>query len=113
MKQVLLLIKEKLGKKDFLLNRLFEDIEILSNFFDTFIIVDARLVDELIKIKEHYSDVITIKVNRNNFDNGLTNEESNHITENDFEKYNDFDYMIENSSEEELKKKSIEILEAI
>ena len=31
------IIKEKMGKKDFLLNRLYEDIEILSNFFDTFI----------------------------------------------------------------------------
>ena len=107
------LIKEKLGKKDFLLNRLFEDIEILSNFFDTFIIVDARLVDELVKIKEHYNNVTTIKVNRNNYDNGLTNEESNHITENDFERYDGFDYIIENTSEEELKKKLLEILEAI
>ena len=30
-------IREKMGKKDFLLNRLYEDIEILSNFFDVFI----------------------------------------------------------------------------
>ncbi len=105
------LIKEKLGKKDFLINRLFEDIEILSNFFDTFIIVDARLVDEFIKIREHYSDVTIIKINRSNFDNGLTQEETNHITENDFENYDGFDYIIENYKDEDLNKKVLELLE--
>jgi len=41
------LIKNKLGKKTFLLDRTKEDIEILSNFFDTFIITDMRLKDEI------------------------------------------------------------------
>ena len=40
------IIREKLGKKDFLLNRFYEDVEILSNFFDVFIVTDARLIYE-------------------------------------------------------------------
>ena len=36
------ILKEKLHKDTFLINRLEEDIEILSNFFDCFIITDAR-----------------------------------------------------------------------
>ena len=46
------IIKEKIGKKTFLIDRLFEDIEILENFFDIFIITDARLVDEFDAIKD-------------------------------------------------------------
>ena len=41
------IIKEKLHKDKFLINRLEEDIEILSNFFNCFIITDARFKKEL------------------------------------------------------------------
>lgn len=104
------IIKEKLGKKDFLLNRLHEDIEILSNFFDVFIITDARLVDEFKNIKEKYDEVITIKLERNSKENNLTEEQANHITEKDIDKYNGFDFTIENKSLEELKKWAVEII---
>ena len=46
-----------------------EDIEILSNFFDTFIITDARLIHEFESIKNKYNDVITIKIERYDYDN--------------------------------------------
>lgn len=104
------IIKEKLGKKDFLLNRLYEDIEILSNFFDTFIITDARLVKEFNNIKNKYGDVITIKIDRKDFDNELKPNEKNHITEKDLDNYNEFDYIIENKGIDELKNKALEIV---
>ena len=63
------IIRDKLGKKEFLLNRLHEDIEILSNFFDAFIITDARMIYEFEDIKKKYDDVVTIKLERKNFDN--------------------------------------------
>ncbi len=104
------IIKEKLGKKTFLLDRLFEDIEILSNFFDTFIITDARLIAEFTSIKAKYPDVTTIKLNRENYDDQLTPEEKNHITETELDSYNDFDYIINNTSFEQLKKEAQNII---
>ena len=104
------IIKEKMGKKDFLLNRLYEDIEILSNFFDAFIITDARLIDEFKNIKEKYDDVVTIKLERENYDDNLTSEEKEHITENEIDKYDDFDYIIKNRGLEDLENASIEIV---
>ncbi len=107
------IIKEKLGKKDFLLNRVYEDMEILSNFFDTFIITDARLKDEFSSIKNKFEDVVTIKLERDNYDNGLNDEEGSHITEVEIDEVNDFDYVIKNTSLEELKKSAEKIVEEI
>ena len=104
------IIKEKLGKKDFLLNRLYEDIEVLSNFFDVFIITDARLINEFLSIKAKYDDVVTIKLVRNNFDNQLSLEEKNHITETEISLYNDFDYIVENNGLESLRERALEII---
>ena len=104
------IIKEKLGKKDFLLNRLYEDIEILSNFFDVFIITDARLIHEFLSIKAKYDDVVSIKLVRKNYDNKLTEEEKNHITEKEIEMYNDFDYIIYNKGIDSLREEAIEII---
>ena len=67
------IIKEKLNKKYFLLDRLSEDIEILSNFFDVFIITDARLKIEFEELKNRYEDVVAIKIERENYDDELTN----------------------------------------
>ena len=104
------IIKEKLGKKDFLLNRLYEDIEILSNFFDVFIITDARLIHEFLSIKAKYDDVVSIKLVRKDYDNKLTLEEKNHITEKEIEMYNDFDYIIYNKGIDSLREEAIEII---
>ncbi len=104
------IIRDKMDKKDFLLNRLFEDIEILSNFFDTFIIVDARLVREFEIIKDKYDDVVTIKINRKLDHSVLSIDEQNHITELEVDLYKDYDYIIENHAIEDLEKASIEII---
>ncbi len=104
------IIREKLGKTHFLLDRLYEDIEILSNFFDVFIITDARLIDEFLSIKAKYEDVVSIKLIRNNYDNKLSVDEKNHITEKEISLYNDFDYIIENKGLNELKEKALEII---
>ena len=104
------IIKEKLGKPNFLLNRLYEDIEILNNFFDVFIITDARLINEFLSIKAKYDDVISIKVVRKNYDNELTEEEKNHITEKEISMYNDFDYIVYNTGLENLKEEVLEIV---
>ncbi len=104
------IIRDKLGKKEFLLNRLYEDIEILSNFFDVFIITDARMVYEFEGIKNKYRDVVTIKLERKNYDNQLTDEEANHVTEKEVDDYKNFDYVIENRSLDELKRAALELV---
>ena len=105
------LIQEKLGKKTFLLDRLQEDIEILSEFFDAFIIVDARLKKEFEILKEKYDDVKTFRVKRITVFDDLTEDLKNHITETDLDDYNDFDYEILNVSINKLQEKAKEIIE--
>ncbi len=97
------IIKEKLNKKAFLLDRLNEDIEILQEFFDTFIITDARFPEEIEYFKERYDNVCSIKLIRNNYDDELTEEEKNHITETAMDNYEDFNYILENENLNSLK----------
>ena len=104
------IIKEKLGKKTFLLDRLAEDIEILSEFFDTFIIVDARLKKEFDYFTSKYQDVVTIKLERENYESGLSETEKSHITENDLDDYQSFDYLVNNNGIIGLKEKVKELI---
>jgi len=104
------IIRDKMGKKDFLLNRLYEDIEILRNFFDVFIITDARMINEFEKIKKKFVDVVSIKLERDNYDSNLNKEEAEHITEKEIDEYNDFDYVIENKGLSDLKTAALEIV---
>ena len=104
------IIKEKLGKKTFLLDRLSEDIEILSEFFDTFIIVDARLKKEFDYLISKYQDVVTIKLERENYESGLSETEKTHITENDLDDYQSFDYLVNNNGIIALKEKAKELI---
>ena len=97
------IIKEKLGKKTFLLDRLSEDIEILSEFFDTFIIVEARLKKEFDYLKSKYKDVVSIRLTRENYQSTLSETEKAHITENDLDDFEEFDYDITSSGIVELK----------
>lgn len=104
------IIKEKLHKNYFLIDRLCEDIEILSNFFDAFIITDARLIMEFREFKRRYDDVVTIHLSRDEFDNGLSNEEKSHITETELMLFHEFDYEIKNKSLIELEKEASNII---
>ena len=90
------LIKNKIDNK-LLINRILQDIEVFSYFYDIIIISDARLVDEVESVKNVYSDSIIIRVNRNE-DNNLTLSEKNHITETGLNNYNNFDYIIDNTN---------------
>ncbi len=85
-------------KPNFLIGRLLEDIEVFSYFYDIIIVTDARLKDEVIIPKESFDNVTTIRVIRNDYDNGLTKEEKENITETNLDDFNDFDYIIYNDS---------------
>ena len=100
--------------KYFLLNRLFEDIEILSNFFDTFIITDARMDYEFEEIKKQCDEVYTIKLIRENYDDELSEEERNHETEKAIDKLDiEFDFVVKNRGLENLKKEALAVVREV
>lgn len=82
--------------KNFLINRLCEDIEVYSYFYDVLIITDARLIPEIEIPKSKFKNVITIRINRL-IENKLTSKQKNHITETALDDYNKFDYLLENN----------------
>ena len=104
------IIQDKMQMKDFLLNRTFEDISVLANFFDCFIITDARLIHEFDTFKEKFEDVITIKLEREHYQNGLTEEEAQHRTEQEIDQYTEFDYIVKNEGLKELDRAALEIV---
>lgn len=89
------LIKNKIDNK-LLINRILQDIIVFSYFCDIIIVNDARLIDEVETLKAMYPNSTSIRVNRNNYNNGLTVNENNHITETALDNYNKFDYTIFN-----------------
>lgn len=104
------LIKNKINNKLFI-NRILEDIEIFSYFYDIIVVNDARLLDEIETLKLNYPNSTSIRVIRNNHDNKLTIEQKNHLTEIDLDEYNNFDYVVEN--DENLEKKIIKVLSEV
>ena len=105
------IIQKKLGKKYFLVNRLLEDISILKNYFDIFIIPDGRLIQEFEYVKKVYPNTIIIKVVRENYDNGLSPNQRKHITETNLDDYQHYDYIITNSHKDKLYQEVQKIVE--
>ena len=104
------LIKNKINNKLFI-NRILEDIEIFSYFYDIIVVSDSRLVDEIEILKEKYPNSISIRLIRDNYDNKLTIDQKNHLTEIDLDNYINFDYVIENN--QNLEEKIINILSEV
>lgn len=93
-------------------NRIMQDIEVLLYFFDIAIISDVREPVEITVPKEKFNDVVSINVKRTNFESNLNEKEKAHYTETALDNYNDYDYeIINNGSLENLKTKTIEIIE--
>ena len=89
------LLKNKIDK-NFLINRVSEDIQVYSYFYDVIIITDARLLEEIKIPVNKFKNVVTIRINRNK-ENDLNINQKNHITETDLDEYKEFDYIIENN----------------
>lgn len=106
------IIRNDLNQKFFMGNRLCEDAKILSYFFDSFVVSDARFKNEVNLIKNSFKNVKTIHLIRSgNYDDGLTEEQRKHITEIDLDDYNEFDYTIDNNgSLEDLREKTTKLI---
>lgn len=92
------LIRKQIDRYLFV-NRMIEDIKVLSYFFDIITISDARLEEELLMPKEKFDNVKLVKVVRPNFENGLTSDQKKSLTETGLDNFNDYDYTINNDSD--------------
>lgn len=104
------IIREKMNKPYFFVNRTVEDLEILSNFFDLAVITDIRVPLEIETIKKNFDDVVVIKVERINYENEMTEKEQKHKIENSMNDYNDYDYILINDTLDKLNNDVIEVL---
>ena len=97
---------------NFFINRMLQDIEVYSYFYDVIIITDARLEQEIEVPYKNYEKVIRIKIEGNNSD--LTNKQKQHITETALNNYDEYEYkIINNGTLEQLKDKVNNILDEV
>lgn len=106
-------IREDLKDSYFFTRRMLEDFRIYENYFDVVVISDVRLLQEIEEIIDSKYDVLTIMVRNELAQKGLTIEEKNHITENEFRKYIDYDYVIKNEVDVYLDNIALKIVEDI
>lgn len=107
------LIKEKLKQPNFFIRRQIEDIMIYSYFKDIIIVPDVRFPEEITAIKKQFPNVVSIQVNRKNYQSTLTKLQQQDITETALDHYQQFDYVIENTTKKELKQQIQTILKQI
>lgn len=99
---------------DFFINRVCEDIMVYSFFCDVLTISDVRFPREIEVVKSRFPNVISILVDRPNFDSPLAGNEKNHATEVALDDYHDYDYVIKNDGTiEELKEKVLELVKEV
>jgi len=73
-------------------------IDILENEFDYFLVPDTRFLNEIYLPKARFPNCVSsIRINRLNFDNGLTKSQKNHPSETGLDNFN-FDYYINSES---------------
>lgn len=82
--------------KYFFINRIIEDIKVYSDYFNIITISDARLPDELDRIKELYPESIKLHIIRPNFNPYKSDLEKNHPTELALDNYQNFEHIIIN-----------------
>ena len=85
----------------YFVERMKEDLHIYEHFVDAVIISDVRMPKELDELQEFHP--IKIKVSNDLQSYDLTKEQEAHETEHALDHYNDFDYVIQNKNEEEMK----------
>ncbi len=105
------IIRNKIDQ-NFYINRLVQDLEVLSYFYDTFIVSDVRFPVEIEKVKEKYDNVVTIKIERDSEE--LNESQKKNITETALDDYNNYDYFINNNGTlEELENEAKNIIKKI
>lgn len=105
------LVRKNMGEH-FFLDRLLEDIEVFSYFYDVIIVSDIRAPYEIEIPKQTLKNVSSIHVVRPNHTNELNQEEKKHVTEMALQNYHNYDFELQNDgSLEDLEKKVNQLLE--
>ncbi len=103
------IIRVEMNKPLYMINRLIEDMEILSRFFDVIIVTDIRFALEYQEICKVYP-AVKIHITRVE-SNELTANEKKHATETGLDNYHNYDYDIVNDKTlEELEEKAKDIV---
>lgn len=91
------IIRDKMNDPNFHARRLVEDINILSNYFDIFLISDCRFPNEVELTKDAFGgNVKQIRIERPNHVSKLTKEQREHKSETALDDYDGWDYKIIN-----------------
>ena len=93
-------VRHKSNNPNYFVNRMKEDILLYQNWVDFLIISDVRLKQEIEELNEY--NPLTIKVINDTNVYNLTDEESHHETELELDSYNNFDYIFQNKTIEEI-----------
>lgn len=104
------IIRQKLGKTDYFLQRTMEDADILSHFFDVVIISDVRLPYEIEYTKKENKNACIIHIERIEEQNELSKTQKNHLTETALDNYDVYDYKVINTTLEELEESAKNII---
>lgn len=106
-------IRENLEDEDFFVRRMLEDFRIYEKYYDLVIISDVRLLHEIEEMLKSKYKVTTILVRNENRKYNLTDVEKNHITESEFEKFSNYDYIVDNNENANLDSWAKTIVEEI
>lgn len=102
-------IKEDLNYKCFHVKRLCEDFQIVQDDFNYFLVPDTRFEDEIYIMKAMFpSKVITVRIERDGFTGGLTEEQLKHKSEIALDDFK-FDWIVDNNGTLEDLKKEVEL----
>jgi len=102
-------IKEDLNYKSFHAKRLTTDFQIVEDDFEYFLVPDTRFPDEIYTFKAMFPDkVITVRVERDRFSGGLTEEQLKHKSETALDEFK-FDWVVKNNGSLENLQKEVSI----
>ena len=107
------IIREKLGKEDFFVKRIDEDLDVYNEFVKAVMLDDVRLPIEMEYFQERYPERIkTIHIIRPNFEDDLSDKARKHRTETALDDYEGFDYIIYNDGTlDDLREKIYKLME--
>ena len=105
------LIRHDMNKPLFFINRIKEDMEVLSHYYDVAIITDIRLPIEFEEMSKLSDDVVKLYITRPDLNTPLNKIDQSHLTETALDGYDQYDIKLINTSLEQLKLDVIEMIE--
>lgn len=99
---------------NFFAHRMVEDIQVFSFYYDVLTITDGRFADEVTYVKDRFPNAYVIHIVRPNYDDGLTEEQKHHATEQGLVNFDGYDATIINDGTlDELREKAIKLVEEV